>query len=184
VLLCLIGSWSDQTYSKNKVFISIMTLSNFDYDLDYNHLVWWFLSTRYSYMLTMMILRWKTKKLEFLGKVKILRFDITNWCHNIKLVVYLKNTHQGLSYEVLHDMVLSISKFDLGYTIMTLVLIMKVKVYQPSKLISSVADNVLLSHQVWSRSDHNIKKKDFCLYFDLAQYWPWPLTFIIWYHDY
>jgi hypothetical protein len=29
----------------------------------------------------------------------------------------LESTHQGLSFEVLHDMVSSISKFDLGYTI-------------------------------------------------------------------
>jgi hypothetical protein len=44
----------------------------------------------------------------------LLRFNVTKWLDNVKLIVDLKSTHQGLSYEVLHNIVLSILKYDLG----------------------------------------------------------------------
>jgi hypothetical protein len=53
----------------------------------------------------MMILKWKTKKLNFLLKIQFLRYDVTKWHHNVKILVDLESTHQGLSYEVLHDIV-------------------------------------------------------------------------------
>jgi hypothetical protein len=34
-------------------------------------IIWWLLSTRYLYILTMMIFIWKTKKLEFWGKFSL-----------------------------------------------------------------------------------------------------------------
>jgi hypothetical protein len=65
-------------------------------------------------MPTMMILRWKTKKVQFLGKNKIFRYDVTKWCHNVKILLDLESTHQGLSYEVLSDMVSLISSWPWG----------------------------------------------------------------------
>jgi hypothetical protein len=56
----------------------------------------------------------ENKKVEFLGKIQLLQNDVTKWRHNVKIFVDLESTHQGLSYEVLHEMVLSISKFDFG----------------------------------------------------------------------
>jgi hypothetical protein len=38
-------------------------------DLDPYHLIWWLLAPRHSYMLTMIILRCKTKKFNFVGKI-------------------------------------------------------------------------------------------------------------------
>jgi hypothetical protein len=38
-------------------------------------------------------------------KIKFLRYDVTKWRHNVKIFVDLENTHQDISYEVLHDMV-------------------------------------------------------------------------------
>jgi hypothetical protein len=38
-------------------------------------------------------------------KIQFLRYDVTKWRHNVKIFVDLESTHQGLSYEVLHDMV-------------------------------------------------------------------------------
>jgi hypothetical protein len=38
----------------------------------------------------------------------------------VKILTDLESTYQGLSYEVLHDMVPSISKFDMGYPIFDL----------------------------------------------------------------
>ena len=52
-----------------------------------------------------MILRWKTKKLDFLVKIQFLRYDVTKWRHNVKLLVDLESTHQELSYDILHDIV-------------------------------------------------------------------------------
>jgi hypothetical protein len=65
-----VWSWSDQEYLKNKVFVSFMTWLNFDLDLWPwpFYLVWWLLNPWYLYMLTMMILRWKTKKFNSSGK--------------------------------------------------------------------------------------------------------------------
>jgi hypothetical protein len=45
------------------------------------------------------------KKLEILEKL-FLRYDVIIWRHNVKLLVDLESIHQGLLYEVLHDMVL------------------------------------------------------------------------------
>jgi hypothetical protein len=55
---------------------------------------------------------------------------------NVKTFADLESTHQDLSYEVLHDMVPPISKFDLGTPFSTQWLTMKVKVDRLSNLIS------------------------------------------------
>jgi hypothetical protein len=44
----------------------------------------------------------------------ILRHCVIKWRHNVKILTDLESIHYKLSYEVLHDMVLSISKFDHG----------------------------------------------------------------------
>jgi hypothetical protein len=56
---------------ETKVFVSIMTWPNFD--LDPYHLVWLLLTPWYSYMLTMMFLKRKTKKLK---KISFLPYDV------------------------------------------------------------------------------------------------------------
>ena len=45
----------------------------------------------------------KNKEVE---KIQFLRYDVTKWRHNVKIFVDLESTHQDLSYEVQHDMVL------------------------------------------------------------------------------
>jgi hypothetical protein len=49
----------------------------------------------------MMFLIWKKKVV----KIQFLRYDVTKWYHNVKIVVNLESTHQDLSDEVPHDMV-------------------------------------------------------------------------------
>jgi hypothetical protein len=50
----------------------------------------------------------ENKKVEFLVKIQFLRYDVTKWRHNVKIIVDIRSTNQGLSYEVLHGMVPSI----------------------------------------------------------------------------
>jgi hypothetical protein len=38
-------------------------------------------------------------------KIQFLRFYVTKWRHNVNCFVDLESTHQGLSYEVLHNVV-------------------------------------------------------------------------------
>jgi hypothetical protein len=60
---------------------------------------------KYLSMITMMILQWKTNKLEFLGKIQFLRYDVNEWRHNVKIFVDLESTYKDLLYDVQHDMV-------------------------------------------------------------------------------
>ena len=53
----------------------------------------------------------KNKEVE---KIQFLCYDVTKWRHNVKILTDLESAHQGLSFEVLHDIVPSIWKFDLG----------------------------------------------------------------------
>jgi hypothetical protein len=39
-------------------------------------------------------------------KIQFLRYDVTKWRQNVKIFLDLESTHQDLSYEVKHDMVL------------------------------------------------------------------------------
>jgi hypothetical protein len=103
----------------------------------------------------------------------------TKWRQNVKILVDLERTNQGLSYEVLHGMVPSISKFDPGVSkFRSAARPMKVKTDQPQKLITWVAGHLLLSYQVWSWSDKSYSKnKGFVdtllsLSHDL-DLWPW-----------
>jgi hypothetical protein len=57
------------------------------------HLEWWLLAPRYLYLLTMI-----NQKIIYFGEIQFLR-------HNVKILVDLESTHQGLSYGVMHDMV-------------------------------------------------------------------------------
>jgi hypothetical protein len=131
-------------------FLSVLSLGpilTLTFDLDSYHLVWWLLGPRHSYMPTMMILRWKTKNVEFLGKFQFSNSDVTKWRHNVKIFVDLESTHQGLSFEVLHNMVPSILKFDLRVcNFRPTVRSMMVKASRIEKLISWVADHMLLSN--------------------------------------
>jgi hypothetical protein len=77
-------------------FLSVLWLGQiliFTFDLDPYHLVWWLETARNSYILTMMILRWKTKQFEFLRKNKFLRYTVTKWRYNVKIFVDLESTH-------------------------------------------------------------------------------------------
>jgi hypothetical protein len=98
-------------------------------------------------------------KVQFLEKNQFLRYDVTKWHHNIKILLDLESTNQALWYEVLHDMVPPISKCDLGVSnFWPAARPMKVKADQPQKLVNWVADHMLLSHQVWSWSDKATQK--------------------------
>jgi hypothetical protein len=74
-------------------------VGHFDFDLDPYHFVWWLLTTTFSYMPTMMTRRRKTKNVGIFGENSVL----TLWRHKIE--IDLESTHQGFSYEILHDMV-------------------------------------------------------------------------------
>jgi hypothetical protein len=79
----------------------------------------------------------ENKNLNFWRKSKFLRYDVTKWRHNVKILIDLESTHQVLSYEVLLDMVPSLSKFDLVVSnFWPAVRPMKVKADRPHKEIS------------------------------------------------
>jgi hypothetical protein len=57
--------------------------------------------------------------------------------YSVKVFIDLESAHQGLSFEILHDMVFAISKFDLGVSkFRPAAKPMKVKADRPQKLIS------------------------------------------------
>jgi hypothetical protein len=97
-----VWSSSNQNYSKNNVFVSITTCTNVDLDIWPWPLSFSMIVTNLQ-MQTVMFLRRKTKKLK---KNQFLRYDVTKRRHNVKKIVDLESTHQDLSNEVLHDMVL------------------------------------------------------------------------------
>jgi hypothetical protein len=43
-----------------------------------------------------------------------LRYCVIKWRHSVKMLTDLESAHQGLSFEILHDIVPSILKFDPG----------------------------------------------------------------------
>jgi hypothetical protein len=98
-------------------------------------------------------------------KDMILRHCVTKWRHSIRILTDLESTHRGLSYEVVHDMVPSISKFDFGihnfHSISALT--MKVSADRHPKLSSYVVHHMLLVHQVWSWSNQEYSKTRFLL---------------------
>jgi hypothetical protein len=145
----------NQNYSKNKVFVIIITWPNFDLDL-------WTWPLSFGMMVTDLLIHlyamnnvpeMENKKVDFFGE----------WRHNVIFLVDLESTNQVLSYEVLHGMVPSIQNFDLGVSkVWPLARPMKVKSHRPQKLISWVAGHLLLSYQVWSWSDKSyLKNKGF-----------------------
>ena len=118
-------------------------------------------------------------------KTPFFRHDVIKWRYSVKLLTYLESTFQGLSYEVLLDMVPKISKFDLGVNnFRPPALTMKVKADRHQKLISWAPDHILDSHEVWRRSDQSYSKnKGFVNLHDLPQsdldHWPWPSKFCV-----
>jgi hypothetical protein len=102
-----VWSWSVEKYSKNKVFVSIITWPNFYLDLWPWPLLFSVMitSSRYLYMITMIIFLWKKGNRDFGKENQFLRYDVTKWPHNVKLFVDLESTYQGLSYEVQHHVV-------------------------------------------------------------------------------
>jgi hypothetical protein len=46
-----------------------------------------------------------------------LRHCVIKWCHSVKILSDSESAHQGLSFEVLHDIVPSFVNLTLGYTI-------------------------------------------------------------------
>jgi hypothetical protein len=177
-----VWSWSNQNYSKNKVFVNIMTWRNFHLDL-------WPWPLSFGMMVINLLIHlyanidvpeMENKKVEFLVKIQFLRYDVTKWRHSVNLFVDLESTNQDLSYEVLHGMVPSIQNFDLGITkFRPTARPLKVKADWIQKLISWMAGHLLLSHQVWSWSDKSyLKNKGFVDTLLWPQHdldlWPWP----------
>jgi hypothetical protein len=56
----------------------------------------------------------QSKQDQFVGENTFLKYEVIKWRHNVKILADLVSTHQGLLIEVLHYVVPSISKFDLG----------------------------------------------------------------------
>jgi hypothetical protein len=101
----------------------------------------------------------KNKEVE---KIQFLRYDVTKWRHNVKIFADLESTHKDLSYDIQHDMV-PYGTFDFkiwpwGKHISTRTRPMKVKADRPKKLITLVAAQMLLAHQVWCWSDKSYSK--------------------------
>ena len=134
----------------------ILTLT---FDLDPYHLVWWLLTPWYSYMLTMMFLKWKIKKLKkFSFYVMTSPNDVITSNFLLIWKALIKTFHMMYN-KIWYHMVPSISKFDLGVSkFRPAARPMKVKADRPQKLISWVAAQMLLSHQVWSWSDKSYSK--------------------------
>jgi hypothetical protein len=65
-----IWSWSNQNTRKIRFLLVLWIGPILTLTIDHgpNHLVWWLITSWYIYMLTIMFLRWKTKKLNFLRK--------------------------------------------------------------------------------------------------------------------
>jgi hypothetical protein len=79
----------------------------------------------------------ENKKVDYLVKIQFLRYDVTKWRHNVKILIDLESTYQGLLYEVLYDMVSLILNFDLGVRkCRPAARPMKVMAYCSQKLIS------------------------------------------------
>jgi hypothetical protein len=69
----------------------------------------------------------------------ILRHCVIKWRHMVNILTDLESTHQGFSYEVLHDIFLRFQNLISGYTIFDLGayhIYIKVTADQPSKHIS------------------------------------------------
>ena len=164
-------------------FLSVLWLGpilTLTFDLDPYHLVWWLLTPWYSYILTMMFLRQKTKKLK---KFSFYVMTSPNDVITSKFLLIWKaliKTFDTRYYTIWYRMVSSISKFDLGVSkVRPAARPMKVNADRPQKLISWVAAQMLLSHQDWSWSDKSYSKnKGFVDNLLLPHYdldlWPWP----------
>jgi hypothetical protein len=143
-------------------FLSVLWLGpilTLTFDLDSYHFVWWLLTTRYSYVLTMMFLRWKIKKLK-----KLSFYVMTSPNDVITSKIFLISKALIKAFHMMYNtiwyrMVPSISKFDLGVSkFRSTARPMKVNADRPQKLTSWVAAHMLLSHQVWSWSDKSYSK--------------------------
>jgi hypothetical protein len=112
----------------------------------------------------------------------ILCHCVIKWLHSVKSFIDLESAHQGLSFsrDTTRYVFCNFKIWPWGTPFLTLMLTMKVIGDRPSKLISRVADQVLLSNQVWSWSNKKYSKNKVFVSimtwpdFDL---WPWPLSF-------
>jgi hypothetical protein len=134
----------------------ILTLT---FDVVPYHLVWWLLTPWYAYMRTMMFLRCKIKKLK---KFSFYIMTSPNDVMTSKFLLIWKaliKTFHMMYNTIWYGIVPSISKFDLGVSkVRPAARPMDVKDDWPQKLISLVAAQMLLSHQVWSWSDKSYSK--------------------------
>jgi hypothetical protein len=143
-------------------FLSVLWLGQFltlTFDHDPYHLVWWLLTPWHFYMLTMMFLRRKTKKLDnFSFYIMTSPNDVIT---STFLLIWkaLNKTFDMRYYTIWYRMVPLISKFDLGVSkFRPAAQPMKVRADQPQKSISWVAAHILFSHQVWRWSDKSYSK--------------------------
>jgi hypothetical protein len=143
-------------------FLSVLWLGpilTLTFDLDLYHLIRWLLTPWYSYMLAMMFLRWKIKKLKKFSFYVITSPNDVITSKFLLIWNALIKTFHMMYNTIWYRMVPSFSKFDLGVSkFRPAARPMKVKADRPQKLISWVAAQMLLSHQVWSWSDESYSK--------------------------
>ena len=122
----------------------------------------------------------KTGVTDIQGKIQFLRHNVTKRRHNVKMLTDLESTHQGLSYDILHDMVHEVLYNDLHEgQLRPRALTMKVKADRYQKLISWAPIDVLYTHQVLSWYDKIYSKNKGFVDFDVwpcvdLNLWPWP----------
>jgi hypothetical protein len=143
-------------------FLSVLWLGpilTLTFDLDPYHLVWCLVTPLHTYMLTMMFLRCKIKKLKKISfYVMTSPNDVIRSNFLLIWKAFIKTFHMMYN-TIWYSMKPLISKFDLGVSnIRPAARPMKVKADRPQKLISWVAAQMLLSHQVWSWSDKSYSK--------------------------
>jgi hypothetical protein len=134
----------------------ILTLT---FDLDPYQLVWRLLTPWYYYILTMMLLRQKTKKLKKFSFYVMTSRNYVITSNFLLISKALIKTFHMMYNTIWYRMVPSISKFDLRVSkFRPAASPMKVNADRPQKLTSWVAAHMLLSHQVWSSSDKSYSK--------------------------
>jgi hypothetical protein len=68
------------------------------FDLDPYHLVWWLLTPQILLYANDDVPLMENKNLYFGGKIQFLRYEVTKWRHNVKILTDLESTHQGFSW--------------------------------------------------------------------------------------
>jgi hypothetical protein len=126
-------------------FLSVLWLGpilTLTFDLDHNDLIWWLITHRYFYMLTMTFLRCKTKKLKkYSFYVMTSPNDVITSTYLLICKALIKTFH--MRYYTIWFLPFQNWPWDTQFSTQSLT--MKVKVDRLSNLITWVAECILLS---------------------------------------